>query len=48
VGAETSYGGWIFTYAVRVYNFEEADAAYLSSVFWASITVGRLIAGDTK
>jgi len=44
VGAETSYGGWIFTYAVRVYNFEEADAAYLSSVFWASITVGRLIA----
>jgi len=33
VGAETSYGGWIFTYAVEVYGMNETNAVYLSSMF---------------
>jgi len=44
VGAETSYGGWIFTYAVEVYGMDETNAAYLSSVFWGAMVVGRLAA----
>jgi len=44
VGTETAYGGWIFTYAVNVYHLGESEAAYLSSVFWAAMTVGRLVA----
>jgi FHS family Na+ dependent glucose MFS transporter 1 len=44
VGAEVSYGGWIFAYAVEVYNMEDSLASYLTSVFWFAITIGRLLA----
>jgi len=44
VGAETSYGGWLFTYAKEIYNIPDAEAAYMVSGFWGAITVGRLIA----
>ncbi len=42
VGAEASYGSWIFTYAVRQFASPEAQAAYLTSAFWAAFTVGRM------
>jgi FHS family Na+ dependent glucose MFS transporter 1 len=44
VGIEISYGGWIFTYAQRI-ELPGPDSAYLlTSLFWLSITAGRLIA----
>lgn len=44
VGAEVSFGGWIFTYTVTLNIAEEAIAAYLTSAFWGALTVGRLLA----
>ncbi len=45
VGAEASYAGWISSYALLEHVTEsEADAAYLSSIFWAALTVGRVTA----
>lgn len=43
VGAEVSFGGWIFTYAVSLGLAIETAAALLTSVFWGSFTVGRLL-----
>jgi FHS family Na+ dependent glucose MFS transporter 1 len=43
VGAEISFGGWIYTYATKLGLASEAGAAYLNSAFWFSFTVGRLI-----
>ncbi len=43
VGAEISFGGWIYTYARRLELATEAGAAYLSSGFWFAFTVGRLV-----
>jgi len=42
VGAEIAYSGWISTYAIQKNILKEAHAAYLTSIFWGSITVGRL------
>jgi MFS transporter, FHS family, Na+ dependent glucose transporter 1 len=42
VGAEVSFGGWIYTYAFRQGMFNETTAAYLTSTFWGSLTLGRL------
>ncbi len=44
VGAEASFGGWIFTYTVVKELSSEAAAAYLTSVFWGTLTLGRLLA----
>jgi FHS family Na+ dependent glucose MFS transporter 1 len=44
VGAEVSFGGWIFTYTVALNLAGEATAAYLTSAFWGAVTVGRLLA----
>jgi FHS family Na+ dependent glucose MFS transporter 1 len=44
VGAEGSLGGWIFTYTVALRLSSETAAAYLTSAFWGSLTVGRLLA----
>jgi fucose permease len=44
VGAEVSYGGWVFTYAVTRQIGEPATAAYLTSGFWGALTFGRLLA----
>jgi FHS family Na+ dependent glucose MFS transporter 1 len=42
VGGEAGYGSWIYTYAFTL-NFEtEVTAAYLTSAFWGSFTLGRL------
>jgi FHS family Na+ dependent glucose MFS transporter 1 len=43
VGAEISFGGWVYTYAVSLNLASAAGAAYLTSAFWAAFTVGRLI-----
>lgn len=44
VGIEASLGGLLTSYAIVVGGMDEIDAAYLTSVFWASLTVSRLIA----
>jgi MFS transporter, FHS family, Na+ dependent glucose transporter 1 len=44
VGAEVSFGGWIYTYALALNLANETMAAYLTSVYWGAFTVGRLLA----
>ncbi len=44
VGAEASFGGWIYTYAVKLNLTNTTIAAYLTSAFWGSMTIGRLVA----
>jgi len=44
VGAEASFGGWIFTYTITLGLSSQAAAAYLTSAFWGALTVGRLLA----
>jgi len=44
IGVEISYAGWIYTYALRLNLGSEASAAYLTSAFWAAMTLGRLLA----
>jgi FHS family Na+ dependent glucose MFS transporter 1 len=43
IGAEVSFGGWIYTYVVTLKINTETNAAYLTSVFWIAFTLGRLI-----
>ena len=43
-GAEISFGGWIYSYAVALRLSSDAVAAYLTSTFWGALTVGRLLA----
>jgi FHS family Na+ dependent glucose MFS transporter 1 len=43
VGAEVTYGNWIFSYASILGLSNEAMAAYMNSAFWLSFTIGRLI-----
>ncbi len=43
VGAEISFGGWIYTYAVLLKLASAVSAAYLTSGFWLSFTLGRLV-----
>lgn len=42
-GAEIAYGGWIYTYAIATDTGTISSAAYLTSLFWASLTLGRLL-----
>jgi FHS family Na+ dependent glucose MFS transporter 1 len=43
VGAELSFGDWIYTYTISLNLANVTTAAYLASAFWGSITAGRLI-----
>ncbi len=43
VGAEITFGGWVYTYAVTLKLASVAGAAYLTSAFWLAFTIGRLI-----
>lgn len=43
VGAELGFGGWIYTFAINQGLAETTGAAYLNSLFWGALTVGRLI-----
>jgi FHS family Na+ dependent glucose MFS transporter 1 len=42
VGGEAGYGAWIYTYAFKLGFGTEVTAAYLTSAFWGSFTLGRL------
>jgi fucose permease len=43
VGSEVSFGGWIFTYAVTMKLMNTTTAALMTSLFWGSLTLGRLL-----
>ncbi|MEZ4592582.1 MAG: MFS transporter [Chloroflexota bacterium] len=43
VGAEVSYGGWVYTYATTLGLSSTTAAAYLTSFFWGALTLGRLL-----
>ena len=43
VGAEASFGGWVYTYAVARGLGTATSAAYLTSAFWGALTLGRLL-----
>jgi MFS transporter, FHS family, Na+ dependent glucose transporter 1 len=44
VGAEVSYGNWIYAYAVKLGLYTEITANSLNSAFWGFFTLGRLLA----
>jgi MFS transporter, FHS family, Na+ dependent glucose transporter 1 len=44
VGAEVSYGNWIYAYAVKLGLYTEITANSLNAAFWGFFTVGRLLA----
>lgn len=44
VGAEVNINGWLFTYSRQMNLASEVSAAYLTSIFWVFITLGRLAA----
>ena len=43
VGAEVGFGNWIYTYAITVGLGTDITAAYLTSAFWGTFTLGRLL-----
>jgi len=43
VGAEVSYGDWIYAYAVKLGLYTAITANFLTSTFWGFFTLGRLI-----
>ncbi len=43
VGVESSFGGWIATYAKTTGLGDATTAAYLTSAFWGALTLGRLV-----
>jgi FHS family Na+ dependent glucose MFS transporter 1 len=42
VGAEIAFSGWIYTYALTLNLADATTAAYLTSAFWLTFTLGRL------
>jgi len=43
VGGELSYGGWVYTYSLKLKVIDQFSSIYLTSVFWGSLTIGRLL-----
>jgi FHS family Na+ dependent glucose MFS transporter 1 len=43
VGLELGFGNWIYTYALTLGLGTTITAAYLTSAFWGSFTLGRLL-----
>lgn len=43
VGGEISFGSWIYTYSLTLGVVSATGAAYLTSGFWLSFTIGRLL-----
>jgi FHS family Na+ dependent glucose MFS transporter 1 len=43
VAAEVGFSGWLFTYAITLGFYSEANAGMLVSAFWGSLMLGRLI-----
>ena len=44
VGVQIGFGGWIFTYVSQLGITDLATASLITSTFWGSLTLGRLIA----
>jgi MFS transporter, FHS family, Na+ dependent glucose transporter 1 len=42
-GGAVAFSGWVFTYVTELNLTNETNAAYLTSLFWGALTVGRLI-----
>jgi fucose permease len=42
-GMEACFGNWIYTYALETGLSSITSAAYLNSVFWGALTLGRLL-----
>lgn len=43
VGSEVGFAGWIYTYATALRLSDANTAAYLTSLFWGALTLGRLL-----
>jgi len=43
VGIESGYSGWIYTYATQAEIASQSGASYMNSLFWGTLTLGRLI-----
>lgn len=43
-GAESSFGGWVYTYVIKSGLGTKTGAAYLTSAFWGALTFARLLA----
>ena len=43
VGTEVSFSGWIFSYTRAILNSSNSTAGIMTSFFWGSVTIGRLI-----
>jgi len=44
VGAEVGFGNWIYSYALKLGLGTSITSAYLTSAFWGTFTLGRLLA----
>lgn len=42
-GSESSFGGWIYTYAVKTNLVGDATAGYLNAAFWGAFMLARLL-----
>ena len=42
VGAESGVSGWIYSYAITLNIADKTSAAWLTSLFWVGLTLGRL------
>lgn len=42
--ATISFSGWIFTYVTKLDLANATNAAYLTSIYWGALTLGRLVA----
>jgi FHS family Na+ dependent glucose MFS transporter 1 len=43
VGAEVGFGNWVYTYALTLGLGTTITSAYLTSAFWGTFTLGRLL-----
>lgn len=43
VGAEVGFGNWVYTYALTLGLGTSITSAYLTSAFWGTFTLGRLL-----
>ena len=43
VGAEVGFAGWIFSYVTESRLGNATAAAFITSLFWAALTVGRIV-----
>ncbi len=43
-GSEAGFGGWIYSYALKLNLADQVTAAYVTSAFWGAFTFGRLLA----